>query len=99
MNKIILAPTTLPNSPPIEYIEAGVRAGYDGLALRLHPSPGFPFFPVLGDAALIRNIKAALKSAPPVQEIGSFYLEADADVEKFRCTLALGAEFGAKYAF
>src|SRR5262245_30664343 len=99
MNKIILAPTTLPHSPPLEYIEAGITAGYDGLALRLHPSPGFPFFPVLGDGALIRNVKSALKSAPPVQEIGSFYLEPGTDVESFRCTLALGADFGAKYAF
>jgi sugar phosphate isomerase/epimerase len=99
MNKIILAPTTLPDAPPLEFIEAGAQAGYDAVALRLHPSPGFPFHPVLGNHVLIRDIKRALASAPPVQEIGSFYLDPDVDVVRFRGALALGAEFGAKFAF
>jgi sugar phosphate isomerase/epimerase len=99
MNKIILAPTTLPNASPIEFIEAGTQAGYDALALRLNASPGLPFHQVLGDDALIQDMKRALKSAPPVQEIGSFYMEPVTDVVSFRPALALGAEFGAKYAF
>ena len=28
MHNIALAPTTLPNSPPLEYIDAAVQAGY-----------------------------------------------------------------------
>jgi sugar phosphate isomerase/epimerase len=99
MNPIILAPTTLPDTAPLEYIQAATAANYDGMALRLHPSPGFPFHPVLGNAPLIRDIKAALKSAPKVWEIGSFYLEPDVDVTRFSGELALGAELGAKYAF
>ena len=99
MNKIILAPTTLPNASPLEFIDAGTEAGYDALALRLNASPGLPFHPVLGDDALIRDMKRALKSAPPVQEIGSFYMEPVTDIAAFRDALALGAEFGAKYAF
>jgi sugar phosphate isomerase/epimerase len=99
MNKIILAPTTLPNASPLEFIDAGTQAGYDALALRLNASPGLPFHPVLGDDALIRDMKRALKSAPPVQEIGSFYMEPVTDVASFQAALALGAEFGAKYAF
>jgi hypothetical protein len=31
MNRITLAPTTLPNTPPLEFIEAAVSAGYEGL--------------------------------------------------------------------
>ena len=48
MHKIALAPTTLPNSPPLEYIDAAVRAGYDGIGIRLSISmldprgPGLP---------------------------------------------------------
>jgi len=99
MNPIILAPTTLPDAAPLDYIEAATTAGYDGMALRLHPSPGFPFHPVLGNAPLIRDIKAALASAPKVCEIGSFYLEPGIDVTRFRGELALGAELGANYAF
>jgi hypothetical protein len=30
MNKIALAPTTLPNAPPLEYIDAAMRVGYSG---------------------------------------------------------------------
>ena len=99
MNSIILAPTTLPDAPLLEFIEAGVQAGYDGLALRLNASPGLPFHPVLGNEPLIRDAKRALQSAPPVQEIGSFYMEPVTDIARFRPALALGAEFGAKYAF
>jgi sugar phosphate isomerase/epimerase len=99
MNKIILAPTTLPQAPPLEYIAAGTEAGFDGLAIRLHPSPGFPFHPIAGDAALTREVKFALRSAPPVYEIGSFYMEPDTDIAGFRPALELGAEFGARYAF
>jgi sugar phosphate isomerase/epimerase len=99
MNKIILAPTTLPKAPPLEFIDAGAQAGYDALALRLYESPGLPFHPVLGNAPLIRDIKSALASAPPVQEIGSFYLQPGVDIARFSAALGLGAEIGAKYAF
>src|ERR1044071_6672573 len=59
MNELILAPTTLPDTPPVEYIEAAGVAGYDGVGLRLHRSPGLPFHPVVGNASLIRDIKKA----------------------------------------
>ena len=75
MNNILLAPTTLPDTPPLDYIAAATVAGYDGMALRVHPSPGLPFHPILGNAPLIRDIKRALADAPPVREIGSFYLQ------------------------
>ena len=69
------------------------------MALRVHASPGLPFHPILGNAPLIRDIKRALADAPPVWEIGSFYLQPDTDVSAFESALSLGAEFGAKTAF
>ena len=55
MNKIALAPTTLPHSPPLEYIDAAVRAGYDGIGIRLFRSPGitYAFHPVAGNPTLM----------------------------------------------
>ena len=52
MNDIIIAPTTLQDTAPIEYIEATIEASYDGIGLRVHRSPGLPFHPVVGDTAL-----------------------------------------------
>jgi sugar phosphate isomerase/epimerase len=99
MNPILLAPTTLPDTPPLEYIAAAAKAGYAGIALRVHASPGLPFHPVLGNPPLIRDIRRALDDAPPVWEIGSFYLQPDTELSAFKSALALGAEFGAKFAF
>ena len=84
---------------PLEYIAAAAQAGYAGLALRVHASPGLPFSSILGNEPLIRDIRRALDDAPPVWEIGSFYLKPDTELSAFKGALALGAEFGAKFAF
>jgi sugar phosphate isomerase/epimerase len=99
MNPILMAPTTLPDSSPLDYIAAATDAGYDGMALRIHPSPGLPFHPILGNAPLARDVKQALADAPPVREVGSFYLQPDTDIARFEATLALGAELGGRFAF
>ena len=57
VNKIIIAPTTLQDTAPLEYIAATAAVGYDGIGLRVHRSPGLPFFPVVGDTALIAEMK------------------------------------------
>jgi len=98
MNTLILAPTTLPETPPLDYIEAAGAAGYDGVGLRLHRSPGLPFHPVVGNAPLIRDIKRALADAGlPVFDIFSCYLEPDTRIDHFTPSLALGAELGGKF--
>ena len=98
MNKLILAPTTLPETPPVEYIEAAGAAGYDGVGLRLHRSPGLPFHPVVGNAPLIRDIKRALgNTGLPVFDIFSCYLEPDTRIDHFTASLALGAELGGQF--
>jgi sugar phosphate isomerase/epimerase len=99
LNDIIIAPTTLQDTAPIEYIEATISAGYDGIGLRVHRSPGLPFFPVVGEAALIRDMKSRIADAGlKVYDLYSFYLQPDTDVASFAPAMELGASFGAKYA-
>jgi sugar phosphate isomerase/epimerase len=99
VNPIVLAPTTLGDTPPLDYIDAAVRAGYDGLGIRLHRSPGLPFFPVVGEPALMRQVKSAVAAAGlPVYDILSFYLQPEIDFETMERALAFGAELGARYA-
>jgi sugar phosphate isomerase/epimerase len=98
MNQLILAPTTLPETPPVEYIEAAAAAGYDGVGLRLHRSPGLPFHPVVGNAPLIRDLKQALAATGlPVFDIFSCYLQPDTRIDDFTASLALGAELGGRF--
>lgn len=99
MNEIIIAPTTLQDTAPIEYIEATIHARYDGIGLRVHRSPGLPFFPLVGDAALIREMKSRIVDAGlKVCDLYSFYLQPETDIASFAPALELGASFGAKYA-
>ena len=96
---LVLAPSTIPNSPPLAYIEAAARAGYQWIGLRLNASPGLPYHPVVGDAALIRAMKQAIAAGGlTVLDIYSFYLVPDVMVDDFAPALDLAAEFGAKYA-
>jgi sugar phosphate isomerase/epimerase len=99
LNKIIIAPTTLQDTSPLEYIDATAAAGYDGIGLRVHRSPGLPFFAVVGDAALIRGMKSRISDAAlEVFDLYSFYLEPVTDITTFAPAMELGASFGAKYA-
>jgi sugar phosphate isomerase/epimerase len=99
VRKLIIAPTTLQDTAQIEYIEATVAAGYDGIGLRVHRSPGLPFHPVLGNAPLIAEMKSRIADAGlEVFDLYSFYLESGTDVTRFAPTMELGASFGAKYA-
>jgi len=98
-NLVALSPPTLPDTPPIEYVQAAAAAGYDAVGLRLARSPLFPFHPVVGNAALIRELKRGLASSGlAVLDIFSFYLQPATDVDSFTASLELGAELGARYA-
>jgi sugar phosphate isomerase/epimerase len=101
MNTIALAPTSLPNTPPLEYVDAAARAGYEAVGIRLYRSPGlqYGFFPVAGDAELTRKVKDAIAAAGlEVYDILSFYMQPEMDLESMKPPLELGAELGAKYA-
>ncbi|PYN80853.1 MAG: hypothetical protein DMD96_12340 [Candidatus Rokuibacteriota bacterium] len=98
-NLVALSPPTLPDTPPLEYVEAAAAAGYDAVGLRLARSPLFAFHPVVGDAALIRELKRALAGTGlSVLDILSFYLQPTTDFDTFAAALELGAELGARYA-
>jgi sugar phosphate isomerase/epimerase len=98
MNDLVLAPTTIPDASPLAYVEAAAAAGYRHVGLRLNRSPGLPFQPVLGDAALIKAMKSVIAAGGlKVLDIYSFYLVPDVDVAAFEPAIALGAEFGAEF--
>jgi sugar phosphate isomerase/epimerase len=98
LNEIIIAPTSLQDTAPIEYIEATIHARYDGIGLRVHRSPGLPFFPVVGDTALIAEMKSRIADAgQKVYDLYSFYLQPETDIASFAPAMELGATFGAKY--
>jgi sugar phosphate isomerase/epimerase len=97
LHKLFIAPTSLQDTAPLDYIDAAIAAGYDGIGLRVHRSPGLPFHRVVGDADLIGEMKARLDGLP-VFDLYSFYLEPGTDVASFAPAMELGASFGAKYA-
>src|SRR5579859_1131424 len=100
MNRITLAPTTLPSTPPLEYIQAAVGAGFEGLGFRLHRSPAYPdWHDWLGDAALKREVKRALEASGQ-EMVGSlsYYLLPELDLDEMKPSLEYAAELGATYA-
>jgi sugar phosphate isomerase/epimerase len=100
MNRLTLAPTTLPDTPPLEFIKAAVDAGFEGLGFRLHKSPAYPNWQNwLGDAALKRDVRAALASSgQKMVESLSYYLSPEFDLDEMRPSLEFAAELGATYA-
>jgi sugar phosphate isomerase/epimerase len=97
-NDLVLAPTTIPDAAPLEYVAAATAAGYRRVGLRLNRSPGLPFQAVVGNATLVKEMKRVLSGAGlRVLDIYSFYLAHDTDVAAFKPAIELGAEFGATY--
>jgi len=100
VNRITLAPTTLPNTPPQEFIQAAVAAGFEGLGFRLHKSPAYPTWENwLDNAPLRRAVKRALADAgQEMVESLSYYLLPDMDLDEMLPSLEYAAELGATYA-
>jgi sugar phosphate isomerase/epimerase len=100
VNRITLAPTTLPNTPPLDFIRAASSAGFEGLGFRLHKSPAYPnWVDWLGDAALKREVKIALQDAgQEMVESLSYYLLPDLDLDEMKPSLEYAADLGATYA-
>ena len=99
MNPIVIAPTTLMRVPPVEYLKIAVEAGYDGAGFRLYPSPHMVFFPVVGDATLMAEVKRVVADTGlKLYDILTCYLQPDMDLEAMRRAHEFGAELGAEYA-
>ena len=92
MNKIALAPTTLPYAPAVDYVRAAEQAGYDGIGIRLYPSPVFPDWkPIVGDPPLMRDVKSAIQSSGlEVNDDLSFYQQEEKDRDKIQASLDFG---------
>jgi sugar phosphate isomerase/epimerase len=101
MNKLTIMAASLPDTAPLEFIEAAAGAGYDGVGLRLHKSPAFPNWQDwLDNAALKRDVKRALTgSGLEMNEILSYYITPEVDLDTMAPSLEYGAQLGATYAW
>jgi sugar phosphate isomerase/epimerase len=101
MHKLINSPQNLGKTEPLAYIEASVRAGYEGIGIRTFRSPGrtYNFNPIVGNGDLERDVKSALKdSGLEVYDLYSFYLQPEIDWDRMKPALEFGGEIGCKYA-
>lgn len=98
MNRLILAPTSLPQTPPMAYIRAASTGGFDGVGLRLFEAPHARYPTPVGDRTLLGDMKRLLDDTGlEVVDILSFYLQPGVDQDRFEAAFAAGAELGGKY--
>jgi sugar phosphate isomerase/epimerase len=103
MNKLALSPNSLVGVPALEYIDALVKAGYDGIGLRMYASPGVAYEsvtqPVAGNPTLMRDVKGALAASGLIPyDILSYYIRPNFDLGRMLPSLEFGAELGFAYA-
>jgi sugar phosphate isomerase/epimerase len=100
VNKLINSPQNLGTTPPLEYIAATVRAGYEAIGIRTYRAPGltYNFNPIVGDAALMRDVHSALgDSGLEIYDNYSFYLRPEMEWDRITPALEFGGEIGCKY--
>src|SRR5579859_4889968 len=103
LNKIAMSPNSLIGVPALEYIDALVRAGYDGIGLRMYASPGVNYEsvtqPITGNPVLMRDIKSALGSSGLIlYDALSYYIRPNFDLDHMLPSLEFTAELGFPYA-
>jgi len=103
MNKFALSPNSLVGVPALEYIDALVQAGYDGIGLRMYASPGVAYesvtVPIAGNPQLMRDVKRALADSGLIlYDILSYYIRPNFDLQRMLPSLEFGAELGFPYA-
>jgi sugar phosphate isomerase/epimerase len=100
VNKLINSPQNLGATPPLEYIRATVRAGYEGIGIRTYRAPGltYNFNPIVGDQALMRDFKNALAASNlEIYDNYSFYLRPEMEWDIILPALEYGGDLGCKY--
>lgn len=103
MHNIALSPNSLVGVPALEYIDALVKAGYDGIGLRMYASPGVNYEhvtqPIAGNPPLMKQIKQALADSGLIlYDILSYYIRPNFDLERMLPSLEFGADLGFPYA-
>lgn len=92
-----LAFLTVSDLPPPRAVAVAAQAGFDHLGLRLLPSGTDGPYPILTDAMLRRDTRAALKdTGVTVADIEIIRITPDFDVQDTRPFLEAGAELGAQ---
>ncbi len=91
-----LAYLTVQGCPPVEHVKAAAAAGYDAAGLRLFAPHGLELaHPIIGDKALVREIKAVAADLGISFLDGEvFTLRPDTDVRQWVPVLDLAREFG-----
>jgi sugar phosphate isomerase/epimerase len=93
-----LAHLTFMHAGPLELISLAEAGGFDAVGLRLvDPAPQGDFFPVVSDAGLRRQVKAALQtSGLALLDIEAVWLWPQTQAQTLRPALEAGAELGAR---
>lgn len=90
---------TLPDAGPVEFIDAAGTAGFESVGIRLAPPPGDPRPAIAGNAALLREMQAALNHHGIVlHEMGGIWLNGPLPSSWCKPALEAGARLGANYA-
>jgi sugar phosphate isomerase/epimerase len=100
VNKLVNSPQNLGTTPPLEYIDATIKAGYDAVGIRTYRAPGmtYNFNPIVGQPDLERDVKHALAdSGLEIYDNYSFYLRPEMEWDLILPALDFGGEVGCKY--
>jgi sugar phosphate isomerase/epimerase len=100
MHRLINSPQNTGKTEPLAYIDATIKAGYDGIGIRSYRAPGrsYNFNPIVGNKDLERDVKTALDdSGLEVYDLYSFYLQPEMDWDTITPALEYGGEIGCKY--
>jgi sugar phosphate isomerase/epimerase len=100
VNKLINSPQNNGKTEPLAYIDATIKAGYDGIGIRTYRAKGktYNFNPIVGNRDLERDVKAALRDSDlEVYDLYSFYLQPEMDWDVIKPALEFGGEIGSKY--
>ncbi|HEU0166460.1 MAG TPA: TIM barrel protein [Chloroflexota bacterium] len=100
MNKLINSPQNTGKTEPLAYIDATIKAGYEGIGIRSYRAPGrnYNFNPIVGNKDLERDVKNALKdSGLEVYDLYSFYLQPEMQWDLVKPALDFGGEIGCKF--
>jgi len=98
--RLINSPQNTGKTEPLAYIDASMKAGYDGVGIRTYRAPGrtYNFNPIVGNKDLERDVKSALKdSGLEVYDLYSFYIQPEMDWNLVTPALEYGGEIGCKY--